>query len=656
MSSIGQMVTESVTELISTVTSAAGNQDVAYSSDLLWIVIVAFVVSFVLAFGVGANDVANSFGTSVGAKVLTIRQACILATIFEIAGAVLIGISIQFNSSVLNNHSIQFQFVLGYKVSDTMRKGIIDPSIYNNSNSELMLGNLAALGGSAVWLMVATFLKLPISGTHSIVGATIGFSLVAKGTQGVQWAKLGQIVASWFVSPILSGLMSSVLFLAIRALILRKPTPLDHGLRALPIFYALTLMVNVFSIVLDGPKLLYFDRIPLWGTILLSALVGLLAGFVVHVFMVPRLRRSILEGRSAEEAARAKFAFGGDSGPGSAASSANITPEESRNASMDNIPYNGTRSATTELDPSNTIHSRTAGKRNSSRLSPPSSGSGRSGKPMRFGFRKSQPKTISLAGEESPFIAETRLDNQGNKGGQQPDSEQPTPTHGLSPCSSAVPLINAAGIPHPAIVKKTINDGDAENPPPTCTVSTVGGAGAAAGVEDPPEVVRLFSFLQIMTASFGAFAHGGNDVSNAIGPLVAIWLIFKEGNVEQRAETPLYILFFGGIGITIGLWVWGRRVIKTVGEDLTKLTSSSGFTIEIGAAFTVLVASKIGVPISTTHCKVGSVVFVGWAQTTRSGVDWALFRNIVFAWAVTVPIAGGLSAAIMAIFQACHLF
>lgn len=100
MSSIGQMVTESVTELISTVTSAAGNQDVAYSSDLLWIVIVAFVVSFVLAFGVGANDVANSFGTSVGAKVLTIRQACILATIFEIAGAVLIGIfnSIQFIS------------------------------------------------------------------------------------------------------------------------------------------------------------------------------------------------------------------------------------------------------------------------------------------------------------------------------------------------------------------------------------------------------------------------------------------------------------------------------------------------------------------------------------------------------------------------------
>lgn len=546
-----------------------------------------------------------------------------------------------------------------------MRKGIIDPSTYNNSNSELMLGNLAALGGSAVWLMLATFLKLPISGTHSIVGATIGFSLVAKGAQGVQWAKLGQIVASWFVSPVLSGLMSAALFVAIRALILRKPAPLEYGLRALPIFYALTLAVNVFSIVLDGPKLLYFDRIPWWGTLILSGLVGLLAGIVVQWIMVPRLRRSILEGRNQPESGRAKFAFGGDSGPGSAASSASITPDDSRNASMDNIPYgnngsglNAVRcSANNEMDPaSNQLHSRTAGKRtNSSRLSPPSAARH---KPMRFGFRKSQPKTISLAGEESPFIAETRLDNQGNKGGSE-QPEQPTPIHGLSPCSSAVPLINAAGH-HPTIVvgknkMMTTVSGDVENAAGIPSSGT-GTSLATAAVDDPPEVVRLFSFLQIMTASFGAFAHGGNDVSNAIGPLVAIWLIFTEGNVAQKSETPLHILFFGGVGITIGLWVWGRRVIKTVGEDLTKLTSSSGFTIEIGAAFTVLVASKIGVPISTTHCKVGSVVFVGWAQTSRGGVDWALFRNIIFAWAVTVPIAGGLSAAIMAIFQACHLF
>lgn len=256
-------------------------------------------------------------------------------------------------------------------------------------------------------------------------------------------------------------------------------------------------------------------------------------------------------------------------------------------------------------------------------------------------------KTISLA-EEHPFIAETPFSD--GQEGKVVNSEQPTPIHGLSPCSSAVPLINS-----PSSVVVVSSGGKV---PETCPpeVITVGNNSRAVVPDDPPEVVRLFSFLQIMTASFGAFAHGGNDVSNAIGPLVAIWLIFSEGSVEQKAETPLYILLFGGVGIAVGLWVWGRRVIKTVGEDLTKLTASSGFTIEIGAAFTVLVASKIGVPISTTHCKVGSVVFVGWAQTSRAGVDWALFRNIVFAWAVTVPIAAGLSAAIMAIFQATNLY
>lgn len=570
--------------------------------NVLWIVISGFIVSFVLAFGVGANDVANSFGTSVGSKVLTIRQACILATIFEIAGAVLIG----------------------YKVSDTMRKGIVDPSIYNNSAAELMVGNLAALGGSGVWLMIATFLKLPISGTHSIVGATIGFSLVARGTQGIQWMTLGKIVSSWFISPVVSGFISAGLFIVIRRLILSKGAPLEYGLRALPIFYAFTLTINVFSIVLDGPSLLYFDRIPWWGSVILSSGVGLLAGIGVQLIMVPRLRKSITGHLS--QSTRARFTFGG----GSAESSANVTPDESRNVSMDNIPYSGVPTTANEEEET-TVHSR------NKRLALPTK------KHFRKGFREKE------AEKEISFIdgrmAETRVD--GGKPVKLSKSEAPTPIHGLSPCSSAVPLISC----NTAVsLNRALDDAVELETGRTAT------SGNKVVVDDPPEVVRLFSFLQIMTASFGAFAHGGNDVSNAIGPLVAIWLIYSDASVMQKSETPPYILLYGGIGIAVGLWVWGRRVIKTVGEDLTKLTASSGFTIEIGAAFTVLVASKIGVPISTTHCKVGSVVFVGWAQTSKGGVDWQLFRNIIFAWAVTVPIAGGLSAALMAIFQAANLY
>ena len=165
-----------------------------YADHILWLIILGFIIAFVLAFGIGANDVANSFGTSVGSKVLTIYQACFLATIFEIAGAVLIG----------------------YKVSDTMRKGILDVTVYEDAEEELMLGCLSTLAGSAVWLIAATFLKMPISGTHSIVGASIGFSLVARGTQGLHWTILGAIVGSWFISPLLSGITSVIILLIIK--------------------------------------------------------------------------------------------------------------------------------------------------------------------------------------------------------------------------------------------------------------------------------------------------------------------------------------------------------------------------------------------------------------------------------------------------------
>ena len=189
--------------------------------------------------------------------------------------------------------------------------------------------------------------------------------------------------------------------------------------------------------------------------------------------------------------------------------------------------------------------------------------------------------------------------------------------------------------------------------------------------EDPPEVAQVFRSLQILTSCFGAFAHGANDVSNAIGPLIAVWLIYRQGNVYQLGDVPAYLLLLGGAGISTGLWVLGARVIKTIGENLTNVTPSSGFTIELCSSFTVLVASKLGFPISTTHCKVGSVVAVGWirerlvrsnpssesipngqtpaAQTPspekkKGAVNWKLFLEIGAAWLLTVPISAAFSA------------
>ncbi|KAM4804753.1 sodium-dependent phosphate transporter 1 isoform X3 [Urocitellus parryii] len=208
--------------------------------QFLWMLILGFIIAFVLAFSVGANDVANSFGTAVGSGVVTLKQACILASIFETVGSVL----------------------LGAKVSETIRKGLIDVNMYNSSQEHILLmaGSVSAMFGSAVWQLVASFLKLPISGTHCIVGATIGFSLVAKGQKGVKWSELIKIVMSWFISPLLSGIMSGILFFLVRAFILRKADPVPNGLRALPVFYACTVGINLFSIMYTGAPWLKSPR------------------------------------------------------------------------------------------------------------------------------------------------------------------------------------------------------------------------------------------------------------------------------------------------------------------------------------------------------------------------------------------------------------
>lgn len=528
--------------------------------DFLWILVVGFILAFFLAFGVGANDVANSFGTSVGAKVLTLRQACILATIFEILGAVLIG----------------------YKVSDTVRKGILDVTMYEDSPKDLMLGNLAALGGSAIWNILATAFSLPISGTHSIVGAVVGFSLVARGLRGIHWWELGKIVLSWFVSPVLSGFISVLLYLLIQFLILRKEKPLEPGLRSLPFFYGFTLFVNVFSVVHDGPHLLRFDLIPWWGAMIVAVSVAVISMLVVWFFVVPRLRVTIERALS-------------------------------RDTDNDRITMTEIAQAT-----------------------------------------KDQTKTLTYSFSPSDPVSDDVIDTDGSR-----KMSEVNMLNGGRPAATVEVISgrlqhndvpNLRPHPHP-------------HHPPHKRLSLVMIEEAALAVppckenqdDDKPETAKLFSFLQVLTAIFGSFAHGGNDVSNAIGPLVALWMIYFDGNVFQNSETPIFILLYGGVGISLGLWIWGRRVIQTLGEDLTKVTPSNGFTIEIGAASTVLLASKVGIPISTTHCKVGSIVFVGWVRS-RKGVDWGLFRNIILAWLLTLPVTGGLTAAITSIlFAACNL-
>lgn len=675
------------TTIFSVVTSAVSTQVEAVMSNSLWLLVLGFVIAFVLAFSVGANDVANSFGTAVGSGVVTLRQACILASIFETVGSVL----------------------LGAKVSETIRKGLIDVNMYNNTQELLMAGSISAMFGSAVWQLAASFLKLPISGTHCIVGATIGFSLVAKGQQGVQWSELLRIVLSWFISPLLSGIMSALLFFLVRMFILRKADPVPNGLRALPVFYACTIGINLFSIMYSGAPLLGFDKVPLWGTILISVGCAVICAVIVWFVICPRMKKKIereiksspsesplmeknrdhshilkpdqevklplgsgvaaetkvpildmvsvpIPSRAVEErTVTFKMGDGDDVSDREKSQSmeTNIDQPISEAVQLPNGNHvQFSQTVSNQMNSSGQYQYHTVHKDSGLykellhklHLAKVGDCMGDSGeKPLR---RNNSYTSYTMA------ICGMPLDSFRNREVEaRPEEAEKLTWHAAdgkkrARMDSYTSYCNAVADTHQDVAEH--EEGNTEE-------EVVDRKSSNSSLEewhdqDKPEVSLLFQFLQILTACFGSFAHGGNDVSNAIGPLVALWLVYETKDVTSKAATPIWLLLYGGIGICIGLWVWGRRVIQTMGKDLTPITPSSGFSIELASALTVVIASNVGLPISTTHCKVGSVVSVGWLRSKKA-VDWRLFRNIFLAWFVTVPISGLISAGIMALFK-----
>ncbi|XP_060107661.1 sodium-dependent phosphate transporter 1 [Heteronotia binoei] len=669
---------ETTTVMMEFITSAVGNQASGPLVAFLWMLILGFIIAFILAFSVGANDVANSFGTAVGSGVVTLRQACILASIFETVGSVL----------------------LGAKVSETIRKGLIDVEMYNTTQELLMAGSISAMFGSAVWQLVASFLKLPISGTHCIVGATIGFSLVAKGQEGVKWSELLKVVLSWFISPLLSGIMSAALFFLVRMLILSKPDPVPNGLRALPIFYACTIGINLFSIMYSGAPLLGFDKIPLWGIILISAGSAVVCALIVWFCVCPRMKKKIEQEiksspsesplmkkkDSLKEQDEVKAAVDNRIGADDKSPATEVSVAPRRAAAEE-------RMVSFNLGDLEEVPERERLPRTEMKETSIDSGAMQLPNGNLVQFNQAVSNQITSSGHYHTVHKDSGLykellhklhlakvgDCMGDSGDKPLRRNNSYTSYTMAICGMPLDSFRAKEAePKPEEMEKlTWSGADSKkrirmdsytsycnavaDPHPTdvdlrkAEMGIGNRKGSSSSVEewhdqDKPEVSLLFQFLQILTACFGSFAHGGNDVSNAIGPLVALYLVYQTGDVASKVATPIWLLLYGGVGICTGLWIWGRRVIQTMGKDLTPITPSSGFSIELASALTVVIASNIGLPISTTHCKVGSVVSVGWLRSKKA-VDWRLFRNIFMAWFVTVPISGLISAAIMALLK-----
>ena len=196
------------------------------------LVIIAAVVGLFMAWGIGANDVANAMGTSVGSKALTIKQAVIIAMVFEFAGA----------------------YLAGGEVTSTIRKGIIDASFFVDSPELLVFGMISALFAAATWLLIASALGWPVSTTHSIVGAIVGFAAMGVSVDAVTWSKVGGIVGSWIITPLISGIIAFIIFNSAQKLIFDTKKPLQQAKRWVPLYMFLAGFVLALVTIKKGLK------------------------------------------------------------------------------------------------------------------------------------------------------------------------------------------------------------------------------------------------------------------------------------------------------------------------------------------------------------------------------------------------------------------
>lgn len=465
------------------------------------LIAVILISGLYMAWNIGANDVANAMGTSVGSGALLLKQAVIIAAIFEFSGA----------------------FFFGSHVSDTIQTGIIDSNFFSKDPLILVYGMLAALLASGVWLQIASYYGWPVSATHSIVGAIVGFGAAVGGWQAIYWGNVGFIVSSWIISPLLGGIISYAIFTLLRNKIFYTSNPIESTKKLTPILVFLVISSLSFILIFNGLQNLNLNFIQ---ASIISISLGILAS-IISYFLVRRIQPP-------------------------------------------------TRSESHMIYGSEIITALDKAKKHLEKVRSACFGE------MRY--------HVSVLVDEVEYLSQ--------------------------------------------VAKK----------PEIVEVSK----------SEYAVVEKVFSYLQIITACMMAFAHGANDVANAIGPLSASITILTTRTIIANTTVPLWALALGGLGIVAGLATWGWRVIETIGKKITELTPTRGFAAEFGAATTVALASRFGLPISTTHTLVGAVIGVGLARGIEA-LDLAMTKEIVVSWIVTVPAGAGIAIvffyAIEAIFR-----
>ena len=557
------------------------NREYRNPSELGWTVAVGAIVMCLMGFGIGANDSANSWASSVKTGAIGLRKAMIIGGTMEFVGAV----------------------TLGYGVSSTIQKGVAkinDPEGWacgycDTSMSLFMVGMLSALFGAGIFLLLATFTSMPVSTTHSIIGAVVGATAVGIGFAQLNWdfdGGLTAIIASWFISPVMSGLIGQITFIITDFLIIRnKRNSTRRAILSLPLLYGLTSGVLVFLILVKSKptKELHEEgKLEYWLMALISCAVCAGVGIACQLIIVPLVRRRIEDheksSRDGDEVAGGSIEHS-DCAQGQIENS--VTTQE---RISDSIIGNDT-------DTGDVVKKRNEGD---------------------------DEKTDVNSVDGKAIVCKVRPD----------ESRRPSEDSVEGEATLHVVANEFERVPD-AVKSKDIETG--------------GFSDKEAKTFDP--TLFAFQYLIIFVAFWESFAHGANDTANATAAFGAIVNAYNGGfetnpkaDSCKKPDTPIWVMAIAGAFVFIGMNAMGGRVIRTVGQKITKINYHTGFCIEFASMLTVIIASVLELPVSSTHCQVGAVVFVGMLRNGHKNVQWPLFGKIALSWLLTLPVAGCIAA------------
>jgi sodium-dependent phosphate transporter len=547
-----------------------------------YIFAIAMIFAFLDAWNIGANDVANSFASSVSSRSLKYWQAMILAALCEFLGAVLVG----------------------SRVSDTIRNKIVDVSVFKNDPAVLMLTMACALIGSSCWLTIATTIGMPVSTTHSIVGAVIGSAIAAKGASNIHWGWNGvsQIIASWFIAPIIAGCFASIVFLISKYGVLEikdSRNALRNAFVLVPILVFSAFAILTMLIVWKGSPKLGLSNLPN-GTIAAAIVgTGAVAAGVYLIFLHPFYYRKLVLN---DWTLKWYDIF---RGPIYWFKSADDIPPMPEGHELTIDYYKGRRY--NESGANVDIHGNLENLDTASDITD---------------IEKMDAVNVGACTVESQSIA----------------PKQTTRQLWWS-------LLKAGPKQWPYLLWLMVSHGFTQDIISNQTQSKGALSGDLKGLHTSSKIYDnriefLYSLLQAITAGTMSFAHGANDIANATGPLATVYLVWTTNTVGSKSEVPLWILCYAGAALVIGCWTFGYRIMANLGNKLILQSPSRGFSIELGAAVTTVMATQLAIPVSTTQSAVGATVFIGLCNREWKAVNWRMVIWCYAGWIFTLPIAG----------------